>query len=218
MEGSHFFDPVAAVLVFGGTIVATVMRCGWGDARAALREFGLLFGRGFDANRAKSELAIQVQDIEAQGFLGAEPRHFGDGEFDEVTDELIRTRSIKTIHSSHEAHRAKRMDAAQRATTFFAAAADLGPVLGLAGTLISLGGLSSFAAATGNFAESIGMAVATTLYGLVAANFIFAPLAAVVDRKAQAEDKAREQMIDWLASAIEASLRRHPEAAAREAA
>jgi chemotaxis protein MotA len=90
-------------------------------------------------------------------------------------------------------------------------AAELSPVFGLVGTLVALGRLSTTVASTSNFAGAIGMAVATTLYGLVFANFLFAPLAAMISRRAEAEDRAREGLIGWLSAAIETSCRKDRE-------
>src|SRR5690606_39478304 len=99
------------------------------------------------------------------------------------------------------APRAGRLAPARPAATSLNTSAELAPVLGLAGTLISLAGLSTAVAEQGDYARAIGMAVATTLYGLVAANFVFAPLAAIAARRAEAEDRAREEIIDWLSAA-----------------
>lgn len=213
MNGIPLLDPASAVLVLVGTLLATALRCGWGDTRLALHALGQLFAPRFDPVHTRAELAIQVQEIEADGLLRAEPHHFGDGEFDEMTDALLHARSVQALHERHEAHRARRIEGSRRAVVVFVNAAELAPVLGLAGTLVSLGGLSSAAAGNGDFAGAIGMAVATTLYGLVAANFIFAPLAAMISRRAESEDRAREDLIAWLSTAIEASCRRHPEPA-----
>ncbi len=213
MNGFPLLDLPSLALVLVGTVLATILRCGWADARVALHALAQLFSSRFDAVRARAELAVQVQDIEEDGLLRAEPRHFGDGEFDEMTDALIRARSIQGLHESHEAHRARRMESSHRAVVVLVSAAELSPVFGLVGTLVALGRLSSTVASTGNFAGAIGMAVATTLYGLIAANFLFAPLAAMISRRAEAEDRAREGLIAWLSAAIEASCRKDREPA-----
>jgi chemotaxis protein MotA len=83
-----------------------------------------------------------------------------------------------------------------------AQAAELAPVFGLAGTLISLSQLPSEGFARGAFTGAISMAVITTLYGLLSANLLLAPLARMVERKAQAEEAERQEMIDWLAAQI----------------
>lgn len=213
MDGIPLLDPASAALVLIGTLLATLLRCGWADMRTALQALGQLFAPRFDAVRARAELAIQVQEIEEDGLVRATPHYFGDGEFDEMTDALLRTRSIQALHESHEDHRARRIEASRRAVVVWVNAAELSPMFGLAGTLVSLGSLSSAAASGGDFAGAIGMAVATTLYGLLAANFLFAPLAAIISRRAEAEDRAREDLIAWLSTAIELSCRRHPEPA-----
>jgi chemotaxis protein MotA len=213
MNGIPVLDLPSLALVLVGTVLATLLRCGWADTRLALRALAQLFTARFDAVHARAELAIQVQEIEEDGLLRAEPHHFGDGEFDEMTDALIRSRSIQALHESHEDHRARRMEASHRAVVVLVSAAELAPVFGLVGTLVALGRLSSVVASTGDFAGAIGMAVATTLYGLVAANFLFAPLAAMISRRAEAEDRAREGLIAWLSAAIESSCRKDREPA-----
>jgi chemotaxis protein MotA len=213
MNGIPLLDWSSLALVLVGTVAATVLRCGWADTRLAAHALAQLLSRRFDPVRARAELAIQVQEIEEDGLVRAAPHRIGDGEFDEMTDALIRTRSIQALHESHEDHRARRMEAAHRAVTVLVSAAELSPVFGLVGTLVALGRLTSTVEATGNFAGAIGMAVATTLYGLVAANLLFAPLAAAISRRANAEDRAREGLIAWLSTAIETSCRRDREPA-----
>jgi len=217
MTAIPLVDPLALAIVLIGTVLATLLRCGWADTRLAMRALGQLSARRFDAVHVRAELAIQVQEIEEDGLVRAEPHQFGDGEFDEMTEALIRARSIEALHESHEDHRARRIEASRRAVVVLVSAAELSPVFGLVGTLVSLGRLSSTVASTGNFAGAIGMAVATTLYGLVLANFLFAPLAAMISRRAEAEDRAREGVIAWLSGAIEASCRRDAERAGRAA-
>ena len=213
MNAYPLLDPASAALVIFGTLAATVMRCGWADTRAALSALAQLFTPRFDAVHARAELAIQVQEIEEDGLVRAGSHHIGDGEFDEMTDALLKTRTIEALYERHTAHRVRRIESARRAGAVLASAAELAPVLGLVGTLVSLGGLSTAVAADGDYARAIAMAVATTLYGLVAANFVFAPLAAVVARRADVEDRAREDIIDWLLAAVEASCQRHSEPA-----
>ena len=60
----------------------------------------------------------------------------------------------------------------------------------------------------------IAMAVVTTLYGLIAANFIFAPLGNAIARKSRREESDREEVLTWL----EDSVRRADVARPRPAA
>lgn len=210
MNALQLLDPVSLAIVFGGTLAATLLRCGWRDARAALIALTQLPTRPFDSGRVRAELAAQVREIGEDGILRAEPHSFGDGEFDDLSDALIRHRSIKALHDQHERHSARRRNAAETAGRVLAEAAELAPVLGLVGTLVALGGFS--AAAGGDYARSIGTAVITTLYGLVLANFVFGPLAGAIARRARAEETEREDLIAWLAAAVERSIPSAPSA------
>lgn len=201
MTNIAFFDPLSAAIVLVGTLGAALLRCGWRDMITALRSAAQLLGPTFNSSRVRAELAVQVQEIEADGLYRAQPHRFGDGEFDHLSEALIRHRSIQTLFDEHERYRQARTVAAQTAGRVLGDAAELAPVLGLAGTLLALGALSG-ASADQSFASQIGSAVTTTLYGLIAAHFVFAPLAAAIGRKARAEERERTEVLEWLAAAL----------------
>ena len=202
----HWFDPIAIGIVFLGTLAATVLRCGLVDARLALATVRSLVRPAFDLVQARAEVAKQITEIASDGFLRAEPRHFGDQEFDRLADILISQRSAASLHDEHSKYRSRRADIASRAVRFLDCAAELAPVMGLAGTLIALGssrgGGAVTGAAAGGLVESIAMAVVTTLYGLLAANFLFAPLSNAVQRRARAEERDRDAVLDWLENGV----------------
>jgi chemotaxis protein MotA len=200
---TNLFDPLSLGIVLGGTVAAVLLRCGWRDCSRALTAVAHLFARPFNSDGVRAELAVQIQEIDRDGLLRAQPHHFGDGEFDELSETLIRRRSVQSLYDEHERYRWRRAVLAGTAGRVLSEAADLAPILGLAGTLLSLSGLSTIA--EGDYGRAIGMAVTTTLYGLVVANFLFAPLSAAVERRAQSEEKARQALLDWLAGAIERS-------------
>jgi len=202
MDFMALVDGPSAVIVFGGTAVATLLRCGFGDVGAALGRVARLPGRRFDAARARASLAAQVQAIQRDGLVRAEPAHFGDAEFDEATDALIATRSVAALLAAHEAHRTRRLAQSERAVQTLAQAAELAPVFGLAGTLVSLSQLPPSGVAATGLTAAISMAVLTTLYGLLAANLVLTPLARIVERAALAEEAGRQAVIDWLSGQL----------------
>jgi chemotaxis protein MotA len=161
---------------------------------------------------------VQVQEIRQDGLLRAQPHHFADSEFDEATGALIGRRSVGALLAAHEAHKRRRLDASNRAVRTLAQAAELAPVFGLAGTLVSLSQLPADGLARGEFAGAIGMAVTTTLYGLLLANLMLAPLARIVERAAQAEERARQDIVDWLAGQVASAMPRKAVRAADSAA
>ncbi len=202
MNLMNLIDGPSALIVFGGTALATVLRAGWSDTRLTLAKVLQLGRHNFDADAARGELAQQIQEIQRDGLLRAQPHHFGDREFDEATDALISRRSVAALLAAHEAHKTRRMAENACAVHTLAQAAELAPIFGLAGTLISLSQLPASAMAQGSYTGAISMAVVTTLYGLLGANLVLAPLARMIERKAQAEETQRQTVIDWIAAQV----------------
>ncbi|MCJ2186832.1 MotA/TolQ/ExbB proton channel family protein [Novosphingobium beihaiensis] len=206
MQPDNLFDAGSALIVVGGTCLATVLRCGLADTRAALGALAGLGRSNFDAARVRSELAVHVRGMQRDGVIRTEPRFFGDPEIDEATDALIGTRSITSLHQTHLTHKRERSRTSQQAVSTLNQAADLAPVFGLAGTLISLSQLPGGEGAAGNFTAVISMAVLTTLYGLLLGNLFFAPLARAVARRAADEERARQNVLDWLEKQVAEAL------------
>ena len=210
MTFANLLDGSSAAIVFGGTAAATLLRCGLSDLRHTFHSL-MHFGRNpFDADAVRAELAVQVQEINRDGLLRAQPHHYADREFDEATDALFGRRSVAALLAAHESHKARRQIASSRAVRTLAQAAELAPVFGLAGTLISLSQLPAEGIAKGAFAGAISMAVLTTLYGLLSANLLLAPLSRMIERAGAAEEAERQTVVDWLASQVESAMPRTP--------
>ena len=102
-------DGPSALIVLGGTALATVLRCGIGDCRITLRKLGQLGQPQFDADGTRAEVALQVQEIRQDGFLRAPLHHFDDDEFEQATEAMIARRSVQALLESHAAFRARRL-------------------------------------------------------------------------------------------------------------
>lgn len=202
MNWMTLIDGPSAAIVLGGTALATVLRCGAGDCRVTLGRLSRLRRAGFAAEATRAELAAQVQDIRRDGLFRAAPHHYADSEFEEATGALLERRSLSALLDRHEAHKVRRLAQAERAVRTLAQAAELAPVFGLAGTLVSLSQLPADGLARGAFTGAIAMAVTTTLYGLLLANLLLAPLARMIERAAMAEETQRQDVIDWLAAQV----------------
>lgn len=205
MNLMNLIDGPSALIVFGGTALATALRAGLADCGVTLSKLCQLGSAPFNMDGARSELAQQIQEIQRDGILRAQPHYFGDSEFDEATAALISQRSVPALLAAHEAHKARRQGESARAVETLAQAAELSPVFGLAGTLISLSQLPAEGMVRGAFTGAISMAVITTLYGLLGANLLLAPLARIIERKALTEETDRQRIIDWIASQLENS-------------
>jgi chemotaxis protein MotA len=206
MNVASLLDPVSAAIVVGGTLLATLLRCGLGDCGLALSAIGQIGSRRFDADEARAELAVKVQQIQRDGVLRVQPHRFGDRAFDEATDRLIGTRSVAALLETHEAHKTARMHDDNRAMRTLAQASELAPVFGLAATLISLSQLPADGISRHAYMGAISMAVSATLYGILLANLVLAPLARAVERAAAQEEMERQKIVDWLAKQVSAAL------------
>ncbi|MDE2303518.1 MAG: MotA/TolQ/ExbB proton channel family protein [Sphingomonadales bacterium] len=202
MNLGNIADGASAAIVCGGTALGVVLRCGLGDCRLAAVALVRAFAPRFHAGAVQARLAVQVQDIQRNGLIRAEPQHFDDSEFDEATAALIGHRSLDALLAAHAAHRARRAARTARAAQTVAQAAELAPVFGLAGTLISLGRLPADGLDRGAYMAAIAMAVHATLYGLVLANLVLAPFARRIERAAGHEEAERQRLVDWLAQAL----------------
>ena len=197
------FDTPSVLIVTGGTLLGTALRCGPSEIRVTFAALAGATSRRFSPTRARADLAAQINEIRRDGLLRATPRHSGDAEIDEATDALIHRRSVPALIERHEAHRARRTAQSDIAVGTLAQAAELAPVFGLIGTLVSLSQLPSAGIARGALTGTISMAVLTTLYGLLLANLLFAPLARLVERVAAEEEAQRQELVDWLSAQVE---------------
>lgn len=198
MNYANLLDGTSAAIVVGGTLVATVLRCGLRDCLVTLSGLAGTLRPGFDADKTRAELAQQIQTIQSDGLLRAEPRHFSDEEFGQMADTLIEQRSLNAIITKHNAHKALRAKASGTTVGTLCQAAEMGPVFGLVGTLVALSQLQSDPSGQTMLTSSIPTAIITTFYGLIIANMVFSPLARFVQRRAIAEEEQRQSLIDWL--------------------
>ena len=199
----ELFDPNSLAVVGGGTLLATLVHCGPKACRLTVAVLLSAATHKFDFVKARAEVSRQIADIEQDGLVRSDPNPIGDQEIDDATAALVKSRSLAGLSSEHDRHRRQRLQRSQIAQSVLLKAAELGPILGLAGTLLALAGLvSPDTTASSSIANAIGTAVLTTLYGLLLSNFVFAPLASLVDRKARNEDLAREELFAWMEAKI----------------
>jgi len=198
MDLAHMLDPLAAGIVIGGTLGATALRSGVADCRAALAALGALARPRFREDLVRGALAPMIAQAVREGLLRASPRRSGDATIDAALASLIQSRSLGAFERRIDAARESRVAHAQRAIRTLVLGAELSPVFGLAGTLVSLSQLPAEGLARGAFMGAISMAVLTTLYGLLLGNLVLAPLARAVERRVAAEETARRELADWL--------------------
>lgn len=208
MNFSSMIDPSTLAIVLGGTVLATFLRAGWADWRAMLSQLGRAlagaFGmaKPFDAEALRGRIARELQGMQRDGLLRAEPHLVGDAEFDTAIRDMVTHRSTAGLKGLLEQLREKRLAPARAAVNTLGLSAELAPVFGLGGTLISLSRLPANGVDRTAYMSAIGMAVHATLYGLVLAHLLLAPLARLVERRMTHEDNARKALAQWLEAEV----------------
>lgn len=203
MDAASLFDPASLAIVVGGTLAATVMQCGWGDCRMSLAGLAALWRKPFNAQQARAELSSHVRTIRREGLLRAPETRLADRELDEMTGALIGARSLQALLAAYQHHQARRRSRTACAAQTLEHAAGLAPMAGLAGTLIALSRMAAEGGvAPDSLSSAIGMAVLTTLYGLVLANLVLAPLSRKLARAGEQEDVARAEIVEWITAQL----------------
>ena len=191
-------DFEALALMLGGTVLAALLQAGWANFRVTLGAAASLLRPAFNPAKTKAELSRQIGDLSRDGLVRAPRAAIADAEFGDSTAAMIAERSLAALLGHHAASRALRFANAASAREVCHQAAELAQMFGLAGTLLSLGRLGPLASGADGVAGAIGLAVTTTLYGVILANILFVPLGGMIERRALAEDKAREELFAWL--------------------
>jgi chemotaxis protein MotA len=201
---TELFDTQAFAVVIGGTLAATLVRCGWSDARAALASCLTIWTRSFDETANRAALARWASAIAKKGRLAADEPHPPDPALASLLKQLPLNGSIEDFCDRASAARVKRDRARAKSVRVLETAGELAPVFGLAGTLLALSQLSlGFGAdATQGAISAVATAVMSSLYGILGAHLVYFPLAAAIERKGERGEMARARLVDWFVSQI----------------
>lgn len=184
-------------MVFAAIFAATILQTGPVRFRAGLKAIVRSLGQS-SSWEAELSLRQQIARIRRDGPYRHEPEPTGCVPFDDLLRMIAHKRSLDAVsdwsiraESSMTRHR-------KNAMQLLANAQEAAPGIGLAGTLLSL---SMIAGDTGGAQSILGAAaaaVATTLYALVIAQFLLAPLAGLVERKFDTQLEQFQRLAAWL--------------------
>ena len=205
MDFSALIDPASAAVVVGGTALATLLRAGLGECRATWATIRHVASREFDEEALRSDLARMVQDVRIDGLVRTEPYYFRDRAGHMAAKAMIDARNITVFHKQMTRFRTRRVTDNRRAFATLAMAAENAPAFGLAGTLLALSQLHVAGTGLGMNAALAG-AVLTTLYGVLLAQLVLTPLAEAIRRSGEAEEQARDELMQWTAGQLEGAV------------
>jgi chemotaxis protein MotA len=196
----HLFDPLTLAAMLGGVALVALFQNGLGALGCAMRALGPLMTadplRDRDAARAamlKIDQVAQLRGLSctdrvktASPFLTDAARKLANCD---------RADQFELWAAQALADRAQRHGAVHRA---WLSIADAAPALGMAGTIIGLVGMFAAMEDPAKLGPSMALALLTTLYGVVLANLVAAPVAARLSDLSERELAWQREVADWM--------------------
>lgn len=206
LEGGHIgalFQFTAAMIVFGGTIGATVLSFPLSDLMAVPRLVSVAFFRNPPNPAETIELIVRLaEEARREGLLYLENRL---GEIqdpflrkgiqlvvDGTDPDLVRNILEVEIYSIQERH--------QAGASVFEAAGGYAPTMGIIGTVMGLVHVLGSIDKPENLGPAIALAFIATLYGVSSANIFWLPVAAKLQNLSKKELLLRNLMLEGIVS------------------
>jgi chemotaxis protein MotA len=197
-------NPVAAILVFGGTFSATLISYPWEILKHVIPSFRHIFLAPTSSRSYREDLIEQLitlaekarrMNIESlqsdlpnidNKFLAYGVQMTVDG----LEPEVVRDNMEKEIVFMHQHN--------QKISSVFRTMATLSPIFGLLGTLIGVVQVLQNLSDPGNMGNAMAIAITTTFYGIFAANFIFLPIALKLTEQSENDIVSKELVTEGI--------------------
>ncbi len=200
---NFFIDPASVLITFGGAVMCTMMSVSMSDFVNGLKSFPLIFK---PVNINVTEMITKIIELsnvarkegllsleEAAGNLEDEFMKKGIMLIVDGTDpELVRGILETDLNSIEGRHKDK--------IGFWETMASMGPAWGMIGTLVGLVIMLQHMSDPSTLGPSMAVALITTFYGSLLANWICTPTANKLKAKNATEVQAKEIMIEGLLS------------------
>ncbi|MFH1259192.1 MAG: MotA/TolQ/ExbB proton channel family protein [Elusimicrobiota bacterium] len=198
------YNPEAFILVFGGTVGATLMTYPWSIVKSAPYAFLLIF---FPSKRYRSKNIIErivrlsekakrdgIDSLQNElGNLG--DKFLEDGIqmiIDGLDEDIVRENLEKEIVFTRKRH--------GQVSGFFRTMGTYSPIFGLLGTLLGLVQVLRNISTPAMMGQYMAVAVTATFYGIFGTNFLFLPVAGKLNVYSEEEILNKEVMIEGILS------------------
>ena len=196
----RLFDPLALLLVGGGTVLAAWISSTGGDARRAVAALGPMWRARPDEDARTAEHAVrQIERILDFKSIACVDRVKTPIEFvREAARRLADADDSRDFHAWAADEIESRRARHDGIISVWRTAADVAPAMGMIGTVLGL--VSMFANMSDPQAMGPGMAATllSTLYGLLITACIAGPIAARLERLSSAERRWQQQVLEKL--------------------
>lgn len=186
-------DPLALLIVIGGTALATVLRTPARELARAVRALAILPSRAFRADPLLQQLAALSRIAQRCGVVTLDRSHITDPDLSAAIAAIVDGASPDEVGALLEQGRAARADR-HAAAEVWAAAAEAAPAMGMVGTLIGLAQMFGNMTDDAAIGAAMGVALLATLYGALLANLVLMPIAARLRSAARTEASERARL------------------------
>lgn len=183
------YDPVPLFAVATGAFAIATLQIGWSALPAALSALSPLFSARPDVDRhlARSAARNAARVAREEGLPRAERVARKPAFVAEAVRKLADCNDVDEFSRWLDEAITDRADRHARTVAFWDAVADAAPALGMAGTILGLIGMFANMADPESVGPAMALALMTTFYGLILANFIAAPVARRLARLSEQE-------------------------------
>ena len=187
-------DPLALLIVIGGTALAAVLRTPARDLALAIRALAALPRRAFAADPLLAQVAALSRIAQRCGVVTLDRNVITDPDLAAAVAVIVDgawTAEVEALIAGRHAARAQRHTVAAE---IWAAAAEAAPAMGMVGTLIGLAQMFGSMSDDAAIGAAMGVALLATLYGALLANLILMPIAARLRAAARTEAFERARL------------------------
>jgi chemotaxis protein MotA len=196
---TRYFDMPSIMIVFGGTISATMVAYSFDNLRVVISKAKDAFVNPAIDIAADIERMIGYANIaRREGLLALDGQDFEDPFLQKGIELVVDGTDPELVKDILESEIAKLEESEELAPTVFRTMAQFAPAFGMVGTLIGLINMLMFLEDTSTIGPSMATALITTFYGVILANLIFLPLA----NKIAASSKSRVNRYEILLEGI----------------
>jgi chemotaxis protein MotA len=195
-------NPVAAVLVFGGTFSSTLIAYPWDIIKHSIPSFRFIFLAQKNTESYRQLLIDQIVSMSEKArrmnidslqneLANIENRLLAYGVqmmVDGLETEVVKDNMQKELLYTRQRN--------QKVSSVFRTMATLSPIFGLLGTLIGVVQVLRNLSDPTSMGNAMAIAITTTFYGIFAANFIFLPISIKLNEHGENEVTSSELVIE----------------------
>ena len=204
-----FLDPAAIGIVFGGTVLAALLRTPLRDVARASAALRVLGRQPFDAAALLHQIEALSRISARHGVLQLDRSVIHDPDVAAGMACVVDGADGVHVAATVEHRRIARYERHRAAAAMWTSVAEIAPAMGMIGTLVGLIRMFTAMSDPASIGAAMAIALLTTLYGALLANLVAMPIASRLKRLARAEMIERGRLIVPLADLAQRELPRH---------